>query len=413
VALLCLALPDLLSWLLVASAQNFPMMLAGRFLAGLAAAGYSPNIQIYVAEISQTVHRGWLSGITVPTLGAGTLIMYILGTFLPWHLAAAVCIPVPILLVVSLSLLWDSPYWYLHSGREKQAHEALEAFRGAQDHVVSEMCQIQENVRQETKSFSFIEGLCKIPMDKRYYRPFISLNVIFLFMLFSGKFAISFYAVEIFQRAGGHMNEYYSAIVMAAIHLVGSLLFIPAVKRFSRKFLLVTSSFVMSISLVVLGVAMYSHEGHHHGMEAVDNLSWLPLTCVIIYMLADPIGLGSVPFIYVAEFFPSEMRSVLGSLTVAISNMELFVVVKTFPNMEDSMGDYGVFWLYASACVATIIFVLSYVPETKDKEFTEVEDKFARIHNNHDRASPWVTPLPSPSVSSVRKLQLRSIQFTQ
>ena len=69
VALLCLVLPDLLSWVLVATAQNLPMMLVGRFLAGMAAAGYSPNIQIFVQEIAQTEHRGWLSGITVPVLG--------------------------------------------------------------------------------------------------------------------------------------------------------------------------------------------------------------------------------------------------------------------------------------------------------------------------------------------------------
>jgi hypothetical protein len=32
--------------------------------------------------------------------------------------------------------------------------------------------------------------------EKRYYRPFIILNSLFLFSIFSGKFAIEFYAVR-------------------------------------------------------------------------------------------------------------------------------------------------------------------------------------------------------------------------
>ena len=37
----------------------------------------------------------------------------------------------------------------------------------------------------------------------------------------------------------------------------------------------------------------------------------------------------------------------LGGLTIALSNVELFVVVKTFPMLEGLIGDHGVFWIYA------------------------------------------------------------------
>ena len=62
----------------------------------------------------------------------------------------------------------------------------------------------------------------------------------------------------------------------------------------------------------------------------------------------------------------------MGGLTIAISNLELFIVVKTFPNLEESIGDYGVFWLYAFACFGAILFTLSYIPETKDKDLMKV-----------------------------------------
>jgi MFS family permease len=44
--MIMLAVPDIVAWIFIASAQNVPMMLLGRFLAGFSAAGYSPTIQV-------------------------------------------------------------------------------------------------------------------------------------------------------------------------------------------------------------------------------------------------------------------------------------------------------------------------------------------------------------------------------
>lgn len=412
VSLMMLALPDLLGWILVASSQNLWMMLIGRFLIGFSAAGYSPNIQIFVGEITQAKHRGWLSALTVPIMAIGVLLMYTIGSWLPWHLAAACCTPIPCLLAICLSFFYDSPYWYFHIGKEKSAHFAIEQFRGADSNVVSEVFQIQEHVKEETEEITFAEGVTKVFTEKKYYKPFFILNFLFFLMLFSGKFSIHFYAVDIFKKAGSHMNEYLSAVISAFIHLIGALIFIPLVKKFNRKTLLILSSFVMGFSLILLGVCMYMKSSQTMLMPAIYGYDWLPIVSMVLYMVASPIGLCSIPFMYIAEFYPSELRSVLGGLTIAISNLELFIVVKTFPNLENMMGDHGVFWLYAGACFGAILFTLSYIPETKDKDLTAMNDKFARLRKA-ERVSPWVSPIPSPSVNSIKKFQYKTQMFTQ
>merc|ERR1719297_510441 len=92
-SLMMLTVPDLLGWILVASSQNIWMMLTGRFLAGLAAAGYSPNIQIFVAEISEARNRGWLSGLTMPMMSIGVLLVYTMGSWLSWQLSRPTLTP--------------------------------------------------------------------------------------------------------------------------------------------------------------------------------------------------------------------------------------------------------------------------------------------------------------------------------
>jgi hypothetical protein len=46
-------------------------------------------------------------------------------------------------------------------------------------------------------------------------------------------------------------------------------------------------------------------------------------------------------------FLLVQMRSVLGGLTISVSHLELFLVVKTFPNLEQGIGEHATFWLYA------------------------------------------------------------------
>jgi len=406
VSLMMLTVPDLLGWILVASSQNIWMMLTGRFLAGLAAAGYSPNIQIFVAEISEARNRGWLSGLTMPMMSIGVLLIYTMGSWLPWHFAAAICTLVPLCLLAALYPYFDSPYWYFTIGKEKNAHMAIEQFRGPATNVVGEIFTIQQHVEssQSEEDISFLTAVIKVFTEKKYFKPFFILNFLFFLMIFSGKFTIDFYAVDFFQKTGSSINEYISAVILAFIHLVGSLLFIALVKKLSRKLLLSISSLMMGISLAITGAWMY--------FSTSQTADWFPIISMLIYMLAAPLGLCSIPFLYIAEFFPSELRSVLAGLTTMLTNIMMAVAIKTFTNLDSLLGHHGLVWLYSAACFGAILLTLSYVPETKDKSLTVINDKFARLRKTV-RASPWVTPLPSPSVNSVRKFQYKSQMFTQ
>ena len=81
---------------------------------------------------------------------------------------------------------------------------------------------------------------------RQYRRPFLILNFLFILMTFSGNFAITFYAVDIFQNVS-QINEYLSAVIIGIIKFIGALLYIPAIKYVSRRILICGSAFVMGI----------------------------------------------------------------------------------------------------------------------------------------------------------------------
>ena len=127
------------------------------FFAGCAVTGYIPSIQIFSGEVAQPGHRGWLCGLSVPITAIGVLTMYVVGTWMPWHFAAATCIPVPIIMIICLMFFWDSPYWYAQSGMNEWALDAIEQFRGEDADINQEAYNILDYADHES-NYWFFEG---------------------------------------------------------------------------------------------------------------------------------------------------------------------------------------------------------------------------------------------------------------
>ena len=110
------------------------------------------------------------------------------------------------------------------------------------------------------------------------------------------------------------MNRYLSNIMIGLLQLVGSCLFLPLVKVYSRKQLFASSALTMAVSLSLLGLYLYSQTRYEQFFVAVSGSSWLAILCFSAYLLASPAGLCSVPLLYTAELFPTEMRGLLSGL---------------------------------------------------------------------------------------------------
>ena len=197
--------------------------------------------------------------------------------------------------------------------------------------------------------------------------------------------------------------------------------------------MLLVSASVMAAALIFLGVCAYSHHHQllllrsahcrHCMLHAADTLQiltlcccrdcdWLPITCVVSYTMAANMGLGSLPTIFLSEFYPVQYRCVWAGLTLATQHAALLALTSLAPALEAATHNYSLFWFFSGVCVLVIVFSLHYVPETRGRDTATIEAKFARL-GKVARASPWVTPCPSPSASSVRRLHFKSQLFTQ
>jgi hypothetical protein len=362
-----------------------------------------------VAEAVQTEHRGWLGGLALPTAAIGVLAMYVLGSWLAPGRVALACLAPPLLLALALRLLPDTPHWLLLRGREKEAQAAMERLRGGV--AGPEMLGLQAAV--ERVNGGLLPNIKLLFTQKKYSSPFIILNFLILIIVFSGVSTMNLYANELFQRAGGHTSLYLSSIIIGLIQLAGGCLFLPLVRLFSRKQLVVGSSLAMAASLGMLGLYLFSQTRPEPFFLVVSGADWLAILSFSSFLLAAPTGLCSVPLLYTAELFPTELRSLLAGLTVSLASLALLTARSLAPAIEAALPPHGVAWLAASACLGALLFTLSAIPETRHKELGQIPGKLA-AWRKEARASPWVTPVPSPghsrAATPVRELDKRDLK---
>ena len=94
-----------------------------------------------------------------------------------------------------------------------------------------------------------------------------------------------------------------------------------------------------------------------------------------------------------------------------LSNLNMFIVVKTFPSLTNMVGDSGTFWLYSSFCFVMILYTLVWIPETKGRTLQDIEQYFNYKENRH--VTPFATPVSTPNtVKRGLDRHQAGIQFT-
>nr|WP_242403554.1 MFS transporter [Asaia platycodi] len=125
----------------------------------------------------------------------------------------------------------------------------------------------------------------------------------------------------------------------------------------------------MTLGLLASSLALYTQDT---GLLALFGL--------LLYMLMFGLSWGPVAWILVSEIFPNRLRSIGMSLAVASNWVMNFIVAQSFPMLAGNATLNAVFhgafsmWLFAALCLASMLFVLRFVPETKGVSLEKIEE---------------------------------------
>ena len=141
----------------------------------------------------------------------------------------------------------------------------------------------------------------------------------------------------------------------------------------------------MTLSTFALGLYFYLKST---AKLDISGIAWLPLLSVSTYIIVFSLGFGPIPWMLMAEIFPSKIKSTACSMACLFNWICTFVVTKLFPVLKLKFGVGITFWCFTVCSGLGILFVLFCVPETKNKTLLEVQEMLSNGQINKTSVQP-------------------------
>ncbi|TDG49640.1 hypothetical protein AWZ03_003878 [Drosophila navojoa] len=365
--MLLLVIPFVLGWALLIWAQSVIMMYIARFILGIAGGAFCVTAPMYTGEIAQKDIRGTLGSFFQLMITIGILFVYGIGAGLDVNKMSIVCGIIPIIFGVIFFFMPESPTYLVSKNRSESAVKSIQWLRGTEYDYRAELEELHQTDREIRQNKVNILAALARPVTIKALC--ISLGLMF-FQQLSGINAVIFYSEAIFEDANTGISSSMSTILIGVMQVVATFVSTMVVDKLGRRILLLASGAVMALSTTAIGVYFYMKDKN---AGSVENLGWLPVASLCIFMIMFSIGYGPVPWLMMGELFATDIKGFAGSIAGTTNWVLAFIVTKTFKNLNDALGSGGTFWLFAGVTVVGVIFVALAVPETKGKSLNEIQ----------------------------------------
>jgi major inositol transporter-like SP family MFS transporter len=109
--------------------------------------------------------------------------------------------------------------------------------------------------------------------------------------------------------------------------------------------------------------------------------SYVILACMVLFVAFVQMFIGTVVWLLLSEIFPLSIRGFAMGIAVFVLWCTNAIISFAFPLLNTALGSTGTFGLFVFVNIASFLFVLRHVPETKDTTLEELEERFAAQHS--------------------------------
>lgn len=363
------AFPYLAGFVLIIFANGPIWLYLSRFISGFAVGFGQTATPIYVAEIAENRNRGALLTFFTFSMGIGSMFSSFLGPYLTIQVMAEIASIFPVLLLATMLLMPDSPYYLVRINKEEEAEKSLKWLRRQKnDYIVQEEMMIIK--KSASENLSLIEGFKQL-VFKPNPKALGIVNVSFLAQGVCGAIVVMFYQEQIYQVAEVPIPAEIAVMITGVVGNTAGFLSIMFVDRWGRKPLLLVSSLGCALSTGCLGTYIYLDQ---IGMLVdVPNANWTPLVCMNALQIFFAFGLAPIPSTQLGELFSSNVKEIVFCLISCIGALEGFLITKLYQIVQDAFGITTVFWCLSTMTFLTFLIMIKIVPETKSKSFLEIQ----------------------------------------
>lgn len=368
--LLISALLLLIGWFLIIMAENYIWLYLARFIGGIGQGSIFNSLVIYLAEISEKQIRGTLINIMRVGKYIGIFVSSAIAAYLPYNVLNSFSIGLTVFVVVIVLLLPETPYYYLMKGEDDKAIKYLMFLRGlsSSESLHAEIKNMKITIVEDQKNNG--SGFRELIAKNYNRRGLLILICLKVTQLLTGYGAIIYYAQEILSLTGSSIEAGVGVMIVTGIQLLASLAAIVVIDRVDRRKLLLSSGLVDAASLTGVGLFFFIQT---YDKEYASYITWLPLLGLILYQVAFALGIGIIPYVLLGELFSINVKGAAVATALVIGSVFNFATSAGFKILNDAIGIYATFWLYAFIAVIGSILTFCITPETRGLTLEEIQ----------------------------------------
>lgn len=354
-----------------------------RLIGGIAIGIASALSPMYIAEVAPTSIRGKLVTLNQMTIVLGILGAQIVNMLIAepipdnitdeaflstWNCQSgwrwmfwAEAFPAALFLILAF-FIPESPRWLTTTGRSERAMNVFTKI-GGRSYAEESITQVKM-AEEANRGNVGLRGL----FSRRYSLVLVLGIVIAVFQQWCGTNVIFNYAQEIFQNAGFSIGDMlFNIVVTGVANVIFTVVAIFTVEKWGRRRLMLFGAIGLGGIYLILGMCYFMQVS---GM--------LMVICVVAAISCYAMTLGPITWVLLAELFPNKIRAVaMGVCTFALW-AGCFTLTYSFPKLNEWLGSYGTFWVYAAICFAGFIYLKLRLPETKGKSLEELEKELVK-----------------------------------
>lgn len=356
---------------------------------------------VYIAEISPAAVRGMLvsakEAVIVLGIFAGFLAGYAFSGIevVGWRYMVLISVAFALLMGTGIRYVPESPrFLVFYSVRNaglvneesllQEARSALQFFRDAQslEDVEEELQTMRSDIIESVgrESTKWTDAFA-------YPLPLLIGCGLVLLQQVTGQPSVLYYATSIFKDAGFGENAALSSTLVGLVKLLATLVTVWRVDSYGRRPLLFVGISMMAAALATIGTALLYRSclDVDVSVQACDEAriilpqGWALATvaALMVYVSGYQVGFGPISWLIISEIFPVRVRGAALSVAAMVNFGANICVTLTFKSMQTTFTASGLFYVYLCLCLVSLMFVRSFVPETKGQTLEEIEKVMA------------------------------------
>ncbi|MFF1882861.1 sugar porter family MFS transporter [Pseudarthrobacter sp. NPDC058196] len=380
--IMLLAVVFLLGTLGCTFAPSTGVMIAARFILGLAVGGASVTVPVYLAEVSPTNRRGRIVTQNELMIVTGQLLAFIFNAYLGnsfgeshgiWRWMLVIATLPAIALWIGMNFMPESPRWLASIGSFGETLSVLQRIRSQED-ARREFEEVKAMAVEDYKSKMGSWKDLGIPWLRRIFFVGLGLAVI---QQITGVNSIMYYGTQILSQSGfGREAALTANIANGVISVLATFVGIWLLGKVGRRRMLITGQVGTTTALLLIGLfSLILPEGPGRG--------FVILALTVTFLAFQQGAISPVTWLMLSEIFPLKIRGLGMGASAFLLWIVNFLIGFGFPQLLAAIGISSTFFVFAALGVGAIAFAAKYVPETKDKSLEDLEHYFKNVAGSH------------------------------